>query len=113
MSGRLPTELEVTGLIRNVQAAGGHAAVLRKGDPDRGSLILVIASRGQIQACLERILDFEGGYEWRESAPNRWGEAEKVSDFLANRARFDPDLWALELDIADPERFIAEKLATG
>jgi hypothetical protein len=34
-------------------------------------------------------------------------------NFLARRARFDDDLWALELDIADPERFIAETIHSG
>jgi hypothetical protein len=33
--------------------------------------------------------------------------------FLARRARFDEDLWAVELDIADAERFIAETKLTG
>ncbi len=32
----------------------------------------------------------------------------EIADFLARRTRFDDDLWAIELDIADPERFIAE-----
>ena len=34
-----------------------------------------------------------------------------VADFLAKRARFDTDFWAIELDIAAPERFIAETTA--
>ena len=36
-----------------------------------------------------------------------------LEEFLARRARFDEDLWAIELDIADPERFIAETTAQG
>jgi len=35
------------------------------------------------------------------------------ADFLARRARFDEDYWAIELDIADPERFIAETTSAG
>ena len=37
----------------------------------------------------------------------------EIADFLAKRARFDEDLWAIELDIAEPERFIAETTLTG
>jgi hypothetical protein len=33
-----------------------------------------------------------------------------VQDFVRRRARFDEDLWAIELDIAEPERFIAETI---
>ena len=32
----------------------------------------------------------------------------EIAEFLAKRARFDEDSWAVELDIAEPERFIAE-----
>ena len=38
----------------------------------------------------------------------RIGGFGRIADFLAKRARFDEDLWAIELDIAEPERFIAE-----
>ncbi|MFL6730111.1 MAG: DUF1491 family protein, partial [Sphingomicrobium sp.] len=40
-------------------------------------------------------------------------DSQEVAAFLAKRLRFDPDLWAIELDIADPERFIAETTALG
>ena len=40
------------------------------------------------------------------------GSAE-LADFLARRARFDEDSWIVELDIAAPERFIAETIAAG
>ena len=43
----------------------------------------------------------------QRARPNR-RKRPKFRDFLAKRTRFDPDLWAIELDIADPERFIAE-----
>lgn len=99
--------------MRAVEAAGGHAMVLRKGDPDRGALVIFLVSRGTPAGCFERILDVDGDYLWRESGPLVLTDFEKVSDFLAKRARFDADLWAIELDIADPERFIAENLRAG
>jgi len=45
-----------------VAADGGFATVLRKGDEERGSLLLIVTSRGRHMACLERILDLGGGY---------------------------------------------------
>ena len=110
---RLPAGLEVTGLLRRIEAAGGFATVLRKGDKDRGSLLLLIGSRGRHVACLERILSLEGDYEWRQSGPLESAESADITAFLEKRARFDEDYWALELDIADPERFIAELGTTG
>jgi hypothetical protein len=36
-----------------------------------------------------------------------------LAEFLQKRASFDEDLWIIELDIAHPERFIAETTAAG
>ena len=105
---RLPAQLEVAGIVRRAQAAGDFAVIVRKGDPERGSLLLVVSSRGRHVACLERVLALDGGYRWQAAGPGESAESQEVSAFLAKRARFDDDFWAVELDIADPERFIAE-----
>jgi hypothetical protein len=54
------------------------------------------------------VLEFDGSYKWQRSGPPESADPAEVSDFLAKRARFDADLWAIELDVALPERFIAE-----
>jgi hypothetical protein len=86
---------------------------MRKGDSDRGSLLLLISSRGVHIAALERVLDLDGGYSWQRLGPPESAGSAEIADFLARRARFDEDLWAIELDIADAERFIAETTAAG
>lgn len=111
--GSLPAEVEATALVRRVQAEGDFATVLRKGDPERGAILLFVAHRGAHRACLERVLDLSGNYVWRTCGPSESASSADLSDFLARRARFDPDLWAIELDIAAPERFIAETTALG
>ena len=110
---RLPTHVEVAGILRKVAADGDFATVMRKGDPDRGSLLIFVSSRGALHAALERVLSHQGDYRWQAAKlPDSMGSTE-ISDFLAKRARFDDDLWAIELDIADPERFIAETTGLG
>ena len=113
MSRRLPTHVEVAGILRRVAAAGDFATVMRKGDAESGSLIIFVTSRGQQVAILERVLGLGGDYQWQASrTSDSTGSADMVN-FLARRARFDEDLWAIELDIADPERFIAETTSPG
>jgi hypothetical protein len=87
--------------------------VLRKGDPERGSLLLLIASRGAHVAALERVLSVDGAYRWERVGPRDSASPAEIADFLARRARFDEDSWAIELDIADAERFIAETTSAG
>jgi len=96
-----------------VAADGGFATVLRKGDEERGSLLLIVTSRGRHMACLERILDLGGGYRWQAAGPAESAGSAEVAAFVDRRARFDEDFWAIELDIAAPERFIAETTASG
>lgn len=86
---------------------------MRKGDPDRGSLLIFVASRGRHVACLERMLAADGAYRWERLGPPESASSADLVNFLARRARFDEDLWAIELDIADPERFIAETTSAG
>jgi len=113
VSDRLPAALEAAALIRRAAADGDFAAVLRKGDPDRGALLLVIASRGRHVGCLERMLLLSGGYAWTRVGPPESASSTELGEFLAKRTRFDDDLWLIELDIAEAERFIAETMLTG
>jgi hypothetical protein len=86
---------------------------MKKGDEDRGSLLLFVGSRGVHLACLERVLSLDGSYRWEVVGPGESAGSGEIADFLARRARFDEDFWAFELDIADAERFIAETTLTG
>nr|NUR37756.1 DUF1491 family protein [Sphingomonas sp.] len=105
--------MEVAALLRRAAVEGGFAAVMRRGDSERGSLLLFVSCRGAHVAALERILKFDGSYRWQRIGPAESAGSAEIADFLARRARFDEDLWAVELDIADAERFIAETTLTG
>jgi hypothetical protein len=108
---RLPAHVEVAGILRRVAASGDFATVMRKGDAERGSLIIFVTSRHV--AVLERVLASEGEYRWQAAKGLEPAGSIEIADFLAKRARFDEDMWAIELDIAEPERFIAETTLTG
>lgn len=110
---RLPAALEATALLRRIEAEGGFATVMRKGDPESGALLLVVTGRGAHHAVLERILTLDGAYLWTRTGPAESASSTDVADFLARRTRFDPDSWIIELDIATPERFIAETTSSG
>ena len=108
MNDRLTSEVEAGSIIRRAEVNGDFATVMRKGDPERGALLLIVASRGRHVVCLERVLTLEGGYRWQKAGPPESADSRSVAEFLAKRARFDEDFWAIELDVALPERFIAE-----
>ena len=105
---RLTASVEAAALVRRATADGDFAAVLRKGDPDRGSLIIIVRTRGAYVATLERSLGMDGAYHWERTGPGESESDEELAEFLKRRVSFDPDLWLIELDVAQAERFIAE-----
>jgi len=109
MSERLPSQLEVAAIMRRVEAQGGFATVVRKGDPDRGAVTLILQERGEIRGILERELGQNFTYEWTFKTES----SESLNDLIVRKTRFDPDFWLIELDIAEPERFIAETTHQG
>ncbi len=98
---RLPASTLVPALARQVQAAGGFATVLRKGSEWGASLVLVHRA-GSFVGAYEKVPTLSGEPSWRLAAE---GEA-AVSAMVEKQGRFDPDLWVLELDIADAARFV-------
>jgi len=112
-NARLASKIEVAGLIRKIEGEGGFGAVLRRGDPQRGALLIVVRSRGDYVASLERMLTLDGNYRWERVGPAERSDPQQVAEFVEKRIRFDEDAWVLELDIAQPERFIAETTSMG
>jgi hypothetical protein len=113
MENRLPAHLEAAALIRKAESGGGFGTIVKRGDADRGALILLIAHKGEHRACLERTLGSDGIYGWQRSGPPSGADAKTLAEWSQKRLRFDEDSWLIELDIADPERFIAETGAKG
>ena len=112
MTGRLPARLEATALMRLVQGNGGFATIIKRGDDDRGALILLVAERGQPRALIERRMGSDFDYRWTIVAVADDAEPEKFRESTDKQVRFDPDCWLIELDVADAERFIAETTAS-
>lgn len=113
MTDRLPARLEAATIRRRVESEGGFATIIQRGDPDRGAITLLVSEKGKIAAVLERQLDAGFAYRWRDLSADRPFDEAAWRDFLEKKRKFDPDFWAIELDIADAQRFIAETTALG
>ena len=106
MDARLPTHVEVSGLIRAVQNAGGFATVLSKGEKDAGTVLILTRERDKNARLWERMPQLDGSRALtvtREQEPENYQEFE---EYLARRGRQDPDCWLVELEVDDAERFI-------
>lgn len=111
MSARLAAGALVNALVRRAGQAGGFATVLARGDATAGAILIVAQDRGEHPRLIERGLGPGGTVELIAVGPA--GDADAVVDYWMKRRRNDPDLWVVELDIAQAERFAAETILGG
>jgi hypothetical protein len=103
---RLPTHLEVSGLIRAVQAEGGFATVVARGERDAGTILVVCCENGGAATAYERMPQSDGSREWTPAHRQDIENPSEFGEYCERRRKQDPDLWILELDIPNAERFI-------
>lgn len=104
---RLPAHLEVSGLLRAAESAGGFATVLRKGEREGGTILVVLCENGTNARVFERMPALDGGRKWSFSKAQDAENTMEFQDYLDRRKQQDPDLWIIELDVANGERLIA------
>lgn len=108
MTPRLTSAMLVSAMIRRVSDAGGSAVVAARGDPTAGSILLICLEKGALSSFRERVLGSDGTYGWEAVGPTAESPSEEGDAWLARRRQRDPDLWVVELDIPNAQRFAAE-----
>ena len=106
MDVRIPAHLEVGGLIRAVEAEGGFGMVLSKGERTAGTLLVVCCNRATPARAYERMPQLDGQRKWTLSKEQDPEKPAEFTQYCQRRGSQDPDLWVLELDIDNAERFI-------
>ncbi len=104
-----PTALRVNAFVRAVEAAGGSAMVLARGDKESGIVLLLAIDRDGTARLLERERDLDGHTRIVQRKPDLVVEA-ALTDYWQGRRRNDPDLWVVEAIVARPEPLAAETL---
>lgn len=110
MTPRVSAQLWVSALVRRVNAAGGFATVITRGDRDAGGAILVFLGHDQPTRVFQRVNLADGGFGWQQALQAELSNPAAVDDYLARQRKYDSDLWVVELDIPHPERFIGEPI---
>jgi hypothetical protein len=82
--------------------------VLAKGDATAGAILFITQDRGENARAYERGIGATGATELLPVGPQ--GDSQAVADYWMRRRKGDPDLWVVEVDIAQGERFVAETM---
>jgi len=107
VNDRLPAHLEASAILRLAESQGGYATVLAKGERDAGTILLVMLCRGEAAVLYERMPQLDGSRLFIATKEEDSDKKQEISEYLARRRGQDQDMWLIEVDIADPERFVA------
>ena len=98
---RLKSEIWVHAFLRRAFAQGFYGAVLRKGAVEAGAIYVVINRLDGTVRVLGpppgSAIDEAGERLWSEVVPPVTSAAE-VASFTARLAKFDPDIWVVEVE---------------
>jgi len=107
VDARLPAHIEVSGLIRAVESAGGFAMVLQKGERDAGTILVLTTQNGRNTRLWERMPQLDGSRKFSCTREQDDENPREIDEYVGKRRRSDPDCWVIELDIENAERFVA------
>jgi hypothetical protein len=99
---RLPTELWVQAQLRRFSAAGVGAYLVRRGDTERGTVLVRLVGREGTR-ILTQVRDLDGKLAWmavKEGAVLSNPDADAYVDRAVDR---DSDLWVIEIETRDGE----------
>ena len=107
---RLTSEMWVKALLRRIFGDGGFAVVERPGSPEAGAIFIRVRGRDGDQSLLspapQSLFDTakpaDRTFEIRlEGVPS-----DDIDAVMDRERNFDPDLWVVEIETDDPERYL-------
>lgn len=102
---RVTSELWVAATLRRAFASGGFAAVARKGSPEAGAVMITLRDRlGELRLfgpAPQTSYDEARPEERRFAELLRTPDPDAVSARIEREARFDPDLWVVDLEVSE------------
>jgi hypothetical protein len=100
---RLRSDMFVSALIRTVFSRGGYAVVERKGMDQAGAIFIRQRFRNGLETLFgpapQSLVDEEGAMDRRFEMRLDHAEPEAVAALMEREAKWDPDLWLVELEV--------------
>ena len=110
---RLKSEIWVKAYVRRCAVAGAFAVVVRHGDDDAGAIFIRISRLDGTSLLFGPApAGFDGAAEdrqWVALGPAGAMPDADVDQFLAREAKFDTDLWLIEVEDRAGRHFLGEE----
>ena len=106
---RLKAKLWVQAALRMGDLSGRPGAVLRRGDPDSGSVMVVVRAPSGV-VVLTPVRAGEGDPAWMRATGVDAVSDETADSYVARQVARDPDVWVIEFSGPDLTPPFAAKL---
>ena len=107
MIPRLKAGIFVRAVIRRAEVAGAAAFVVRKGSEEAGAVLLKISKLDGTCMVLSQARRGEGELVWVKPIGDA-ADDEAASKYFEKQARFDPDVWIVEIEDREGRTFVDE-----
>lgn len=97
---RVRAGLWVSIALRLGDRDGRPGVVLRKGDPDAGSILVVLHGREGL-CVLSQTRSADGALAWLRATGAAPVSQQEADAYVERQVKFDPDLWVLEFETPD------------
>jgi hypothetical protein len=97
---RIKAGIWVSMALRMGNANGFFGAVIRKGDPDAGGVLVVLRKDKQV-CVLSQLRSTDGELAWMRATGPEPVDDEVADAYLARQVKFDPDVWVIEFETPD------------
>jgi len=107
---RLPTEIWVQAHLRRWSVDATPAALLRRGESERGTVLLKL---NQIEAgcrILTQARDLDGRLGWLAALGGKLVPEAEADAYIARAVDRDPDLWVVEIEDREGRQVFEGKL---
>ena len=98
MSARIKTEHWVNAHLRRCTVAAIPAFVVRRGDRERGMVLVKINTLGDGCKVLTQARDLDGNMGWMVALDGAMAPEAEADAYIARQVDHDPDLWVIEIE---------------
>lgn len=95
---RLPTDMWVRAHIRRLSTQGKPIAVLRRGEPVGGLVVVRVNTLGEGTLILSQTRDIDGNMAWLAANAGKRVPDSEADAYVERAVKRDPDLWVVEVE---------------
>jgi hypothetical protein len=111
---RIKANIWISAYIRRLSAVAIPAMITRRGDADAGAIFIKINTLDGFAQVLRPaatgVMDSESERFWSQAIPGDRAAESDADAYLARQAKFDSDMWVIEIEDRQGRHFLDEFL---